>query len=523
MAQVWTDYGLGEVIASETVRGRTQHKVAVNGNEIWIDETKLAWAPVDHDNSVNLPYDPSPQYPAIPGDTESTLQPIHEIDADERLSPADSITFEDRGDDESIIDGHSDNFAKSAAGMVPYDKYPSHAGAEADYADAYPPGHEFHEFYADEPDPMEQAFASEAPMEEFGHGPVSADHWRGQDAELNRFGSTEHEGFAFLIPLAEGLAGAGGAAAGGSAAGAAASGGMGSALAGGIGRGVGMGVASDVLGGGGDDQGGDTGGGAAGMAQQAIDATSPGEGWGELQRGAALDTWLDSRQASAADIGAGLSERYIDITAQVDPNDPVMQFRNDPVAYINRTGHIIDEAPSATMEHYGQLVEADASIREAAWKDVRAKAMRLRREGRVHVKDVDTDRIYASVDGDHGTYDVMIAKGGAFGGFGGGHSITNWRCACEWGKWAFQRRLTYVGRLCSHGYAAYMEHIVRPVSFATCPKVCSRAALEAKVVTSTRPLASPTTRSRSARTLPSEPEGLSLNTLVESQTSARIP
>ena len=124
MTVVHTQYGPGEIVASDTVRGRMQYKVAGPGFEIWVDETKvppqhLGWAPVDHDNSVDLPYNPDPQYPAIPGDVESTIQPIHEIDAEERLSPADSITFEhrrrDEGDNRGRPGPNPDLFAKGAS------------------------------------------------------------------------------------------------------------------------------------------------------------------------------------------------------------------------------------------------------------------------------------------------------------------------------------------------------------------------------------------------------------------------
>ena len=57
----------------------------------------------------------------------------------------------------------------------------------------------------------------------------------------------------------------------------------------------------------------------------------------------------------------------------------------------------------------------------------------------------------------------------------------------------------------------------------TRPIVCSRAAFEAKVVTSTRPLASATLAQQPAWTLSSEPDGLSWKTLVESHTSASTP
>src|SRR6478752_7628374 len=121
MQQVYTDdYGYGQIVESKTVRGRTEYRVAgMDGSwDVWMPATKVGFAPVDHDNSVDLPYDPTPQY-AVGPLTESTIQPIHEIDPDERLSPADSLSFEDRSRDEGDLRGtpgpNPDLFAKSSA------------------------------------------------------------------------------------------------------------------------------------------------------------------------------------------------------------------------------------------------------------------------------------------------------------------------------------------------------------------------------------------------------------------------
>jgi hypothetical protein len=133
------------------------------------------------------------------------------------------------------------------------------------------------------------------------------------------------------------------------------------------------------------------------------------------------------------------------------PLVPIKQPSEDPQPLMDWWDWTEGAAPKPAGVHFWGMQ------REAAWTDVRQKALRLRREGRVHVNDIGQGRIYATVEGDHGTYDTMILKGGSMGGWGGGQSITNWHCACLWGQWAFKRRFSYVGRLCSHGYAAYLE------------------------------------------------------------------
>lgn len=158
----------------------------------------------------------------------------------------------------------------------------------------------------------------------------------------------------------------------------------------------------------------------------------------------------------------GLGSREFSAAVYIDAadhfNDPVQRFRDNPVGEIIRQGGIDISAgldPFIGMDM--DLVQSDPTptFKTAAWRDVAAKAKRLRREGAVHVEDIGHDRIYASVDGDTGTYQTMIAKGGDYGQVGQG--ISSWHCSCEWGKWAFKRQMTYVGRLCSHAYAAYME------------------------------------------------------------------
>ena len=471
MATVHTEYGPGRIIDRETVRGRTRCKVAGDGFEVWIDQTRLggvsgvddfdiegdgseygygdpdyypsgdddpaarlrllrrederglgpgmddsdparyssrlAWAPLDRGNSTELPYNPDPQYDAIgtPGDDgSSTIQPIHNIDADERLAPSDSITFKDGGDEGGpgpspdlfaregaiqkraiiewlLLQEHGPKIQKALHGIlgrqrgeIAYQGMLGHStGTSAQAVDAQ---------------------ASQI-----------AD-WASPGGMTGGYGSMIHnsalerEGVAQLLPL--------------------------------LLRTVGPAVAQDVM--------GQIGGGAGGAD------LGPGEGYGEM--------------IQASTRPSGLSDRYIDLTASVDYwNDPVAQFRHDPVEYINRVGQVMDEGLNPRFAEYMDLVEADNGIRTAAWKDVRAKAMRLKREGHVTVKDIAPNRIMASVVGDHGTYDVAIFKGGSYGGLNDGnpgHAISNWHCGCEWGKWAFRRKYTYVGRLCSHAYASYL-------------------------------------------------------------------
>lgn len=119
-------------------------------------------------------------------------------------------------------------------------------------------------------------------------------------------------------------------------------------------------------------------------------------------------------------------------------------------------GHRIaaSRAEGTDLDPYISLLRTSATMRESAWADVRAKALRLRREGKVDTVDTDTKSIAAMVQGDHGLYETYVIRQGHLTGDSG---ISEWSCQCEWGKHAFLRTRTYVGRLCSHAYAAYLE------------------------------------------------------------------
>lgn len=318
---------------------------------------------VDHSNSVALPYNPTPQHDAVgvvpdgswaPG--EDTAEGGGVIDADQRLHPSDSLSF--------------DKETNSEAG--PYPGPAPHLFASLDEANV---GQKFlqflHELGNDPSDPLDVQdsgdwMRSHQPQQ----GPLEAGDAPAHDRE-DRFHDSELPG---------------------------------------------------------------------------------------LDRAASLDD-------RAAAVRISLGDKYVTPMFLMAANhftDPVQMFRDDPSGYIERSASIVHDAD---LDRYSALLDVEAREaggwdKTAAWRDVSAKASRLRKEGRVHVKDIGPDRIYANVDGDHGTYETMITKGSALGGYDayyseGGQSVGNWRCSCKWGEWAHQRRFTFIGRLCSHGLASY--------------------------------------------------------------------
>ena len=114
MAQVGdsahTPHGLGQITEVLKERGRSSFRVAGRGFDVWVDETRLHVAglestidlgggSVNERNHTTLPYDPTPQYHADLFRHEQTIQPgEHEIDADKRLHPSDSLSGNSRTD-----------------------------------------------------------------------------------------------------------------------------------------------------------------------------------------------------------------------------------------------------------------------------------------------------------------------------------------------------------------------------------------------------------------------------------------
>lgn len=89
---------------------------------------------------------------------------------------------------------------------------------------------------------------------------------------------------------------------------------------------------------------------------------------------------------------------------------------------------------------------------ESAWADIIRKARRLRADGAINIIRHDIDVTAATVRGDTNTYNVVMYRQ-----FPGSKSVTMYECNCKWGEWAFQRKKTFVGRMCSHALATLYE------------------------------------------------------------------
>ena len=161
------------------------------------------------------------------------------------------------------------------------------------------------------------------------------------------------------------------------------------------------------------------------------------------------------------DIQAKLGPKYVNafqehdftsLQARIDENPELVMAE-----YRERVAELVAQADQEYLERVGlneHLEASDHHIREAAWKDVRAKAVRLRHSGQVMTHAANPDIIATQVTGDHGTYEVMVIRSNIFQG---SSAVDSWTCECPWGQWAFVRDDKFLGRMCSHAYASLME------------------------------------------------------------------
>lgn len=474
----FTDHGVGRITEGPlNERGRLSWRVAGAGFDVWVEDAKLRVAKndpyfyaglestidagdVNDDNSVTLPWDPSPQYHDDLFRDEQTILPgDYEIDPDKRLHPSDSLSFDKRTDVKGpqpspalfATPGGENPFANERTSSFHYAEdegkhnnlYVKYQGDEGRHRAPEPADHhalpneyqegdthwvpmsheEYHSYVTQDPSysggnhetfsqPLVGWDSPEASHQQGYHPgqPIGVPN-RSTDKQ-----ASVHEANPALMALLP-------------------------ALGRGVAMGAGSEMAGDLLGGGGEEGGED----------------EEEERRRQLEQLALQESPLGMFQASYRPAGLDKRYAYFD-TVDMDYSSPVAQFRRDPVATINHYGHLWTDGDGMRLEaRFGDetnLMDADSTPVEktAAWRDVASKAKRLRTEGKVKIHDIGHNRIYATVEGDHGVYDVMLAKSGALGN---SQTVADWVCGCEWGRWAFKRTMTYVGRLCSHAYAAY--------------------------------------------------------------------
>lgn len=156
-------------------------------------------------------------------------------------------------------------------------------------------------------------------------------------------------------------------------------------------------------------------------------------------------------------IAEKLGPKFVKLKAdRIDRDSNLGRMTSDPERYAREFRASLPplDMSNQKMADMFYLMDSDSMVKQAAWVDVQKKAVRLRTSGNITIQELTPRAIHAVVVGDNGTYDTVVVRGGAVVGSG---SISEWACECEWGRWAFVRKHTFVGRLCSHAYASYME------------------------------------------------------------------
>ncbi|QGJ94875.1 hypothetical protein SEA_REDWATTLEHOG_12 [Gordonia phage RedWattleHog] len=477
--QVTTEFGPGVIVASESTRGQTSYKVEGNDFTVWLTAAQIpefggfplmdnGYHPgqVNYENSTTLPYNPRPQF--APHSGESTIQPNQHLDTQKRLSPADSVTFEERDE----VDRFPRNFARSASVHEAYGHW-----------DAWQPG--------------SNTTLNEEVLNLGGSVQLTVSYDnpdRGVSWAVVSGGEVEATGVASGVPEAKGAA-------------MRAAEGMGFEFFSGR-RSASLrraGTPNPYA----DDR--DVQEYLEWCKDYNEEPTSPDtiREWAEMSsvsdiedtlnewayhqhfasrlaadENGTADTWTDTTYPSPVidgeypggtntpvdhgfdqlndahdEIQARLGDKYIDIPRDVDHSSLQARLDADPYRVVadikaaNRELALAQHDAPAILAQV-DLEAADPQIREAAWADVRAKATRLRRSGNVQTDAVNATAIVATVTGDHGIYDVAVIRGSHLTG---SSHVSEWSCSCPWGDWAFERQHTYVGRLCSHAYAALQE------------------------------------------------------------------
>lgn len=115
-------------------------------------------------------------------------------------------------------------------------------------------------------------------------------------------------------------------------------------------------------------------------------------------------------------------------------------------------GYIVDRELWAENyeRHFGSIsVEASFEF-TSTWRDIQAKASRIRKENGVRIISVSNGYVTAEVKGDNAVYQTTIMRAP------GSNSVAMWECGCPWATYSWGRSgrwKKYEGRMCAHALA----------------------------------------------------------------------
>lgn len=206
--------------------------------------------------------------------------------------------------------------------------------------------------------------------------------------------------------------------------------------------------------------------GSVHTANPALLAVAP-ELLGAGEGAAAGEGGMASQFGNLMGAGGGMGGVPSPASAMSGVADAISQFnggRDQGVAHhgvpFQSYSFVIEENTPPAWRDYLRVVASDKMVALAAWKDVVQKSKRLRSEGAISWEMFKPEVATAYVQGDHGKYYTTVQRLGSFEGAGRQLTtaqVSGWSCECEWGQWAWLRKRSFVGRMCSHAYALFSE------------------------------------------------------------------
>jgi hypothetical protein len=173
-----------------------------------------------------------------------------------------------------------------------------------------------------------------------------------------------------------------------------------------------------------------------------------------------------------------LQEKHGWTPSRIERTAQVGDLLSDHHVALHDTGmvsHSHDDAPSPDPGWASRMagLVAEAAVDHearfevtATWRDVLAKATRIRAGGGVHIALASDTMVIGDVRGDHHVYETGIQRMP-----GGPSRIGSWACGCKWASYhqAARRARSYAGRPCSHVMALHLEAQSRGIGRALGP------------------------------------------------------
>jgi 8-oxo-dGTP pyrophosphatase MutT (NUDIX family) len=184
--------------------------------------------------------------------------------------------------------------------------------------------------------------------------------------------------------------------------------------------------------------------------------------WIPMDRGYCWrSAWETQEKCSTGMPGPKVDGGFTDATVPFDKGgqrngtpDPSWTGYADTYTPRSVPGGVLASRGAALVVSVTSLLKEGSFEFTAAWKDVRAKAKKIREAGGVRIAAARDNVIVGHVKGDNAVYETEIVS------FPGRRNAATWSCGCKWGSYSWGRSgpwKRYEGRMCSHALALQYE------------------------------------------------------------------